>query len=410
MKNCKGRGPERLGFPLMVFLLYAAILASPAAHVGMAIAVTPHTKVETGPIETGRLQAAENVAVDPLNATYHLQGEIISLKNGRSEIASSPDSATKITTDILGDPVIGDLDADGDEDAALFLAHDPGGSGTFYYVAAALNENGRYRGTNAVLLGDRVIPEDLAIRDGFVEVRYSDRPAGEPMSTRPTVKKQSYATLDDGILHSLKPLGPGEQLVQGWVTIGHEVRTLRPCSMEQALWLSGASPALREIMARYQAALPGARPYTPLFVVLAGEMASSTQHGLGANYEASFVASQLVSVGSKGNCRSDWILVDSPVPGETVASPLTVRGRARGSWFFEGDFSLRLEDGDGNVISQGYATAKGPWMTREFVDFEGTLKFKKPLQPQSGILILQKDNPSDRRELDDAIRVFVFLE
>ena len=51
------------------------------------------------------------------------------------EVADAPDSATKIRTLIAGDMVEGDIDGDGDKDAALILVHDPGGSGTFYYVA-----------------------------------------------------------------------------------------------------------------------------------------------------------------------------------------------------------------------------------------------------------------------------------
>jgi hypothetical protein len=45
----------------------------------------------------------------------------------------------------------------------LLITHDPGGSGTFYYVAAAINVNKRYQGTNAVLLGDRIAPMDIGI-------------------------------------------------------------------------------------------------------------------------------------------------------------------------------------------------------------------------------------------------------
>jgi hypothetical protein len=72
--------------------------------------------------------------------------------------------------------VFGDLNEDGNEDAALFLVHQPGGSGTFYYIAAALNANGGFRGTNAVLLGDRIAPQTIEIRDGVVNRSYTDLP------------------------------------------------------------------------------------------------------------------------------------------------------------------------------------------------------------------------------------------
>ncbi|MGB5728811.1 MAG: Gmad2 immunoglobulin-like domain-containing protein, partial [Thiogranum sp.] len=86
-----------------------------------------------------------------------------------------------------------------------------------------------------------------------------------------------------------------------------------------------------------------------------------------------------------------------------------VRGRARGTWFFEGDFPLVLLDGRGNLVAQGFATAKGEWMTTEFVPFSAVLRFQSP-EPGPGRLILKKDNPSDRRELDDALVVPVVFK
>ena len=62
------------------------------------------------------------------------------------------------------------------------------------------------------------------------------------------------------------------------------------------------------------------------------------------------------------------------------------------------------------IIAEGYATAKGEWMTEEFVEFEGVLEFEKPEYKNNGTLILRKDNPSDLLELDDALEVPVFFE
>ena len=42
--------------------------------------------------------------------------------------------------------------------------------------------------------------------------------------------------------------------------------------------------------------------------------------------------------------KSDLIVVDQPQPLAEVASPLSVVGQARGYWYFEADFPLRLED------------------------------------------------------------------
>ena len=276
--------------------------------VGMAIAVIPRAGVKyikSGDERTPVTEDAHGSASDPLNTTYTIEGEEITLKNGRSEVAIEPNSATKIRTFVIGKEVDGDLDGDGDEETALFLVHDPGGSGTFYYVAVALNLDGQYLGTNAVLLGDRVAPKGLQIRNGVVIAGYAKRGPHEPMSTAPSVEESTYLALDKGNLAALKPLGPDEQILEGRVIIGHEVRSFHPCTQRADYWLSGDSPALGEIMARYREALPDARPYTPLFMVLTGKFVERPCEGFGADYEAAFLATQLVGVRSEGNCSDN---------------------------------------------------------------------------------------------------------
>jgi len=100
--------------------------------------------------------------------------------------------------------------------------------------------------------------------------------------------------------------------------------------------------------------------------------------------------------------QKEIIRVEAPRPGEVVRSPLTVRGEARGVWYFEGDFPLILQDNRGEILARGIASAEGEWMTNDFVPFVGRLVFVAPAQT-SGDLILQKDNPSERRELDDSL-------
>jgi hypothetical protein len=239
---------------------------------------------------------------------------------------------------VFGNPVYGDIDDDGEEDAAMLLVEDPGGSGTFYYVVAALNLKGAYVGTNAVFLGDRIAPQNVRISNGVIIVNYADRRQEEPMATPPSVGKSKYLTLREGVLAEIKTLGEGERVLGGWVTIGHKVRSFVPCSGNRELWLAGNSPAYKEIMAAHEESVPNSKPYTPLFMILAGKCAPRPTDAFRDQYEGAFFATQLVQVSPKGNCRSEVIVVDSPAPGTMIASPLEVRGRARGTWFFEGDF------------------------------------------------------------------------
>lgn len=111
--------------------------------------------------------------------------------------------------------------------------------------------------------------------------------------------------------------------------------------------------------------------------------------------------------------ETDLIRLDSPKPGDTITSPLTIRGVARGNWYFEGDFPVVLTDWNGLIIAEHYATAQSEWMTTELVPFESVLEFEIPPDVGSfsrrGSLILQKDNPSGLPENDDALEITVFF-
>src|SRR4030042_3983494 len=110
-----------------------------------------------------------------------------------------------------------------------------------------------------------------------------------------------------------------------------------------------------------------------------------------------------------GDQTQQEIFVTSPQQNQTVASPLIVRGRVRGSWFFEASFPIKILDAQGNEISVSYVQAKGEWMTSDFVDFEGQLRFISP-SLSSGTLVLQNDNPSRLPENQKEFRVPVIFD
>lgn len=117
------------------------------------------------------------------------------------------------------------------------------------------------------------------------------------------------------------------------------------------------------------------------------------------------------------NSKKDLIVVDEPEPLSVITSPLTIKGKARGYWFFEASFPVVLTDWDGKIIAQWYATAQDSWMTEEFVPFESVLEFENPSFPgvdpehfsRRGYLIFQKDNPSGLPEHDDALEIPIFF-
>lgn len=187
----------------LLFVLIAAVLVG---------AVWVLSQFEPEIEKLYRKDKAEEVAVaDPLNASYEVEGVKITLTNGRSEMPIEEGSATIIATEIFGEPVYGDIDGDGDEDAGVLIKQEPGGTGTFYYVAAAINDDGNYEGTNALLLGDRVAPQNIEISGGGVTANYADRAVDEPMTATPSVGKTLRTTFSKGRLTEYQvPSGGGK--------------------------------------------------------------------------------------------------------------------------------------------------------------------------------------------------------
>ena len=99
------------------------------------------------------------------------------------------------------------------------------------------------------------------------------------------------------------------------------------------------------------------------------------------------------------------IIIDSPIAGYIISeAPLTIRGRARGSWFFEAQFSAELTDDKGAVLGQSILTTKGDWMTNDFVPFEGKLYFQLP-DAQNMTLVFKNANMSGLPEHDKRFAV-----
>lgn len=138
---------------------------------------------------------------NPMNATYVIENQSITLTNGLSNKEIVPGSSSKIETKKWNEPIIGDLNNDGTDDATFILTQESGGSGIFYYVVVAINDqvDKKIIGTNVILLGDRIAPQNMSIENGVILVNYADRKKDEPMTTSPSIGISKYFVLD-GIL------------------------------------------------------------------------------------------------------------------------------------------------------------------------------------------------------------------
>lgn len=104
------------------------------------------------------------------------------------------------------------------------------------------------------------------------------------------------------------------------------------------------------------------------------------------------LASVLVQAQEEGNIEKD-IIVSFPKPNQRVFSPMVTKGKARGPWFFEASFPIRLIDAQGNQLATSNGKALGDWMTKNFVPFEGEVEFAVNKATKAK-LILENANPS----------------
>lgn len=208
-------------------------------------------------------------------------------------------------------PAFGDLDGDRVEDAAVTLLASPGGSGSFTYLSAVLNENGAARPVGSVLIGDRITMQSMRIVDGKINVTWLDRKPGEPMSTAPASRVSKTFVLQGGKLVAAASSGTGanhgiEQL-RGHYTWGAEVETFQPCGSKQTFWVVGDKALLQPLRDKSaQLAQARGKPYQPVYIEASGVSEGKATDGFAMDYDAVYRlhAVQTVNEASPAGCRA----------------------------------------------------------------------------------------------------------
>lgn len=120
--------------------------------------------------------------------SFRISGQPFQMKNGVS---------TDGTVRYFGNDLRVDVDGDGAEDVAFLITQNPGGSGTFFFAVAALKRGDGYKGSDAVLIGDRIAPQTTAKGPGrSIVINYADRKPTDPMTAQPSVGKSLHLLLD----------------------------------------------------------------------------------------------------------------------------------------------------------------------------------------------------------------------
>jgi hypothetical protein len=128
----------------------------------------------------------------------------IRLNDGTYREKVVPESATELVIKLSDKMALGDLNGDGVEDAAVVLISDPGGSGTFYDLAAVINGNGKPLYAASVFLGDRVKVEDISIRSGKIVVKLVIHQPTDPRCC-PSLKVEQKYLLQGDVLAEQTP-------------------------------------------------------------------------------------------------------------------------------------------------------------------------------------------------------------
>jgi hypothetical protein len=152
------------------------------------------------------------VSVEDLNnaSYYGILDHPVTLTGGRFEGDPFVEGgAARPVVSLMPEPIAyGDINDDGQADAAVILVADMGGSGSFVYLAVVGTEAGETTNLATTLLGDRVQVQSVSIEDGQIEVRLLTQGPDDPACC-PTLDTIRVFSLQDIQLVESDPVSDG---------------------------------------------------------------------------------------------------------------------------------------------------------------------------------------------------------
>lgn len=168
----------------LILIIIIGIIAALFYFKSDDVEVETNTETTTG----------ESFRPDASSATFIFDNEEVVLSKGKSITSFGEE------TSILDDETFGDINKDNKDDSIVLLSRTGLGSGNFIYIAAYVSGPVSYKGTNAVFLGDRIVPQGISIRNGVITVNYLDREEGEAFAAEPTIEKSVELVFNNGTL------------------------------------------------------------------------------------------------------------------------------------------------------------------------------------------------------------------
>jgi hypothetical protein len=181
-----------LGLITVFFLISACNILSPN---NPNSAGGTQTVIPTQPTSGLTIEALKNSVYTAPQFNKQVQ-----LKNGKY---FGSDANGSLIVDLLPQVAFGDLNGDGEQDAAILLAENGGGSGTFISLISIVSEGKQFSQAAAHFIDDRPIINELSIVDSKIHLDAVVHGVGDSM-VQPTLGVKETFQLINGALIMIK--------------------------------------------------------------------------------------------------------------------------------------------------------------------------------------------------------------
>ena len=185
---CSATPPTPLFIPDTPTLQTLTPTSSPSS--ATASPLPPQPSFTPEPVFDLRSLQNQDYTLPDFRAMLTETGGVILLRDGVFD-HPIPDSAATLHAQLI-DGALGDLDADGDPDAAAVLAVESGGSGMFYYLVALESQGGALRQAAITSLGDRIKLNSILIQEGGIRLQELVHAATDPQCCPSQEKAADY--------------------------------------------------------------------------------------------------------------------------------------------------------------------------------------------------------------------------
>ncbi len=171
--------------------------------------------VKNKPKNNPKLEPLRKITYKCSDRTFS-SGYAVTLKEGSFHKTLPDDENIYVN---FADGAYGDINGDGKEDAIVFLESSFGGSGTLVTMAVVMNQNGKWKNTDCIVLGDRELVNSVMIKPNQVTSDMLLHLSGEPSCCPSTPLKFTFNISQEGRILNAQTFknvsAAGSELLQG---------------------------------------------------------------------------------------------------------------------------------------------------------------------------------------------------